>query len=334
VPEVEPHDYFGVEVTQRAAAVSDEQVDHALEAKQREHTEYLPIEGRETAQGDVMLVDVMGKIGDQPISRERELVELEETPREPLPGLAAKLTGIAAEPGDIEVELEVPLHSHGPDEPCPGDERTETARLLVTVRDVKQKVVPELDDEFAKDTGEGESLEELRQKLRQELLEADEKRAQGEAKDALVAKLLEINDVPLVPALVERHLEQLAQFQMMLMGGQGDPGAVKEQLRPDAEKTVRSTLLIQAIAEKEKVQADEADVEKRLAEMATSREENVAKIRSEYEKEDRMEGLRRVIREEKTLDMLLSRSNIVEEEPSSAADEASAADAADDAGDS
>ena len=300
VPEVEPKDYFGAEVAQRPAKADDAAVERALEEKRRALTEYRAIEGRPTEDGDVLLVDLMGKVGGQPFDKENQLVELAEPPHEPLPGLAAKLRGIAAEPQDLDVELE--LGGDG------------AARLLVTIKDVKQKVVPALDDEFAQNTGEADTLAALREKLQAQLLETDEKRAAEEAKQRLVDVILAKNDVPVVPALVEQHLERVIRLQSALMGM--DPSMaldedIKERLRGDAENTVRGAMLVGAIAKKEGVEVHEADVEKRLAELASQRGENVARVRSEYEKQGRLEQLRANLREEKTLDLLMSKANII-----------------------
>ena len=108
VPDVEPKDYFGVEVAQRPPKVSDEQLQQALEAKRGEHTEYKAIEGRVTQAGDVLMIDVLGKVGDRPVSLDARLIELGDPPKEPMPGLAAKLQGIHPEEQELEVELELP----------------------------------------------------------------------------------------------------------------------------------------------------------------------------------------------------------------------------------
>ncbi|MCK5799069.1 MAG: trigger factor [Deltaproteobacteria bacterium] len=316
VPEVEPKDYFGVEVAQRPAKVEDKDVDAALEERRRRQTEYKPIEGRTTAHGDVLLIDLMGKLGNAPYDQENQIVELAEPPKEPLAGLAAKLTGIQAEPNeeggyeDLEVELEIPAQEDGA--------AAQKARLLVTVKDIKQKIVPELNDEFAQNTGEVETLVELREKLRIQLLADDEKRAREEAKHRLIGVLLTKNDVPVVPALVEQHLDRTIRLQSEMFGLDpemltGDED-LKDRLRSEAEKTVRGALLIGGIAKKEAVEVHDADVEKKLAEVAAAQEENVARVRSDYEAQGRMEQLRAELREEKTLDLLMSKANIVVKE--------------------
>jgi len=316
LPEIEPSDYFGVEVKQRVPSITDDDVETAVRNKQREMTDFKSVEGRNTQAGDVLLVDLMGKVGEEAYSKENELVELGERPQEPLPGLAAKLTGLAPDLKELEVELEVPAHQHAAGEPCPEGEPKQKARLLVTISDVKQKVVPAIDDDFARDTGEADSLVALKEVLRKKLLEQDDKRAKDEAKQELIREITKRNNVPVVPALVERQLDQSAKMQLAMLGVNPEEHLsalepLKERMRDEAVEVVKGGLLLSAISKKEKVEVDEADVEKRLAEIAAARSQNVARVRSEYEKEGRLEALRARIREDKTLDLLMSKAKII-----------------------
>lgn len=312
VPEVEPKDYFGVEVKVRQAKVTDEGIGMALKVKQQEMTAFKTVEGRETRAGDVLMVDVMGKVGSKPIDIEKEMVELGDPPREPIEGLAAELTGIASDQEELELELELA----DPDQP--EAEVRVKSRLLVSILAVREKVVPEFDDDFAKDTGEAETLDALKEVLSKKLLEEDEQRAQDEAKETLVGKVLELNEVPVVPALVERHLERRIALQKALMGLEADAPiddeALKDRMRDDATEAVKRSLLLSAVSKKEKVEVQEADIEKKLAEIASSRGQNVARVRSEYEKEGLMTSLRDRLAEDKTLDLLMSKANIIIEE--------------------
>ncbi len=318
LPEVEPKDYFGTEVKVRKAKIADEDIERALLGKQREMTDYRSIEGRNTQQGDVLLVDIMGKSGDQVIDKEQEMIELTDPPREPLPGLAKLLTDIPTDQEELSVELDIPVTTKGEEGETAA---TEKAKLLITIKDVKQKIVPELNDDFAKDTGEAETLEGLKEVLGKKLLAEDEKNVGEEAKQQLMKNILAKNDIPVVPALVERYLDQTIQLQMSYMGIQPgtsgiDENALKEGLRGDAEEKVKSGILLEAIAKKENVEIQDADVEQKLAELAAGRSQNVARIRSEYEKEGRMTALRGRIREDKTLDLLMAKANTIEDDGS------------------
>ena len=316
VPEVEPKDYFGIEVQQRAPVVRDEDVEARLRSKQQEETQYLPIEGRNTQAGDVLLVDLMGKVGTRAVAEEDQLIDLSQPEREPIAGLVAQLTGI--DPSDEELSLDYPIPGASA-----SSEKAEQARLLVTIKDAKAKAVPDLDDDFAKDTGEAETLQGLRELIRIELLEEDNKRAREEAKQSLVRALVERNDVPVVPALVDRQLEQIVSLQTALIGLQGgqrqlgaaDRAALAEAARPDAEHAVKSSLLLAAIAKAEGLQTEDAELEQRLTEIAKQRDSSVAKVRSEYAKENRLEGLKSSLLEEKTLELLMSKAKLSVAQP-------------------
>ena len=239
-------------------------------------------------------------------------------PLEPLPGLAAALTGIPCDQEDVDVELNVPEQALPAEETPDSGRATQKARLLITVKDVKQKVVPELDDEFARDTGEAETLAQFRDVLKQKLLQADEKRAQEEAKAGLIQEVTKRNNVPVVPALVERHLEQAVRFKLALLGLDPDDHPaeeemLKERLREQSAETVKGSLLLKAIAKKENVEVQEVEIEQKLAEIATATSQNLSRVRSEYEKEGQIAGLRLRIQEDKTLDLLLSKANITRE---------------------
>jgi trigger factor len=311
VPEIEPDNYFGAEVKMRPARVTDEAVELALQAKQREHTAFQSVDGRNTRPGDVLIVDVIGKLGDQPLDFQEQLVDLSDPPREPVPGLAAALTDIAPDTKELELELEVPAEEEG--------KPVQRARLLVTVHAVREKVIPELDDDFAKDTGEAETLEQLKQALRKKLLEEDEEEARREARNRLLDAIVAQNELPAVPALVDRQLTRSVALQKALLGlGPEEAGldeeALKERMREDAEGAVKRALLLGAIAKKEQVEVQDADLEKRLAEIASARGQNVARVRSEYEKDGLLGSLRERILEDKTLDLLMSKANIITEE--------------------
>jgi trigger factor len=122
------------------------------------------------------------------------------------------------------------------------------------------------------------------------------------------------------PALVERQLDAMIQRSRLQLAMRGidyrsaglDETRMRDELRESANDEVRAAFLIDAIAEKEKVEVSEADLEKKLAEMATSRDKSVPRLKAELQKEGRLESLKHQLREEKTLDLLLGRAKINE----------------------
>lgn len=314
MPEIDPEDYFGVEVTAMRGKISDEDVERALEAKQRELTDYRAVEGRNTAAGDVVLLDVMGKVDDEPIALENKTVELsdgEAPASEPLPGLAAKLLDIAPDTEDLELEYELPAAGEG--------EAGQQAKLLVTIKDIKERVIPELDDDFAKDTGEAESLDELREVYRKKLVEQDEERAREEGKRLMLREIVKRNKVPVVPAMVDRYIDQRLRMQKAMMGMNPDEATdfdamLKEQMREEAAETVTSGMMIEAIGKKEQVEISDEEVDKRLEELAQSRNQSLAKVKADFQKKGDLDALKRRMTEEKVLDLLVSKGNLILED--------------------
>lgn len=316
---VEPKDYEGIELARRAPQVTDEDVARAIEHKRQELTEFKTIEGREALQAsDVAVVDLIGTIGERQFDKKAMMVDLGETSREPIPGLAAALVGVPVTASQHEVSFVLPTKEQQPE--IDAELSGATAALKITVVEAREKLVPALDDELAKDTGEADTLDELREKLRGKLLSEDEKRASEELKADLVKALLKSNAFVVAPALVERQLDIKLHRTRLNLAMRGidyrnaglDEQRMRDELREGANDDVRAMFLLDAIADKEKVEVSEADMEKKLAEIAQSRDQSVPRLKAELQKEGRLDALRHQLREEKTLDLLLSRAKINE----------------------
>ena len=312
---VEPKDYEGVEVSQRPPKVSDEDLQRALERKRDELTEYKVIEGRaETQPSDVVVIDMKGSVGDKPLDKDSMMIDLgAPVGLEPIPGLARALTGSPVRAENRLVEFKIPDDAAGRKEMA-----GQGVRLTITVKEAREKQVPALDDEFAKDTGEADTLAELKDKLKKKLLEEDEREVKGELKGQLVKELLKRNIFAVAPALVERQLDAMLERAKLGMALRGidlksmpvDSERLRDEMRESANDEVRAAFLLEAIAEKEKVQVTDAEMEKRLAELARARDKSVPRLKAELQKDGRYDSMKHQLREEKTLDLLLSRAKI------------------------
>ncbi len=318
---VEPKEYEGIVLGQRAAKATDEDVIAALERKRQELTEFKTIEGRTALQAnDVAVVDITGVIGERKFDKEAMMIDLGEVAREPIPGLAAALVGVPLTAQQHEVTFVLPAKAEGEGNAPAAELAGAKAALKISIKEAREKVMPALDDEFAKDTGEADTLVDLKEKTRVRLLGEDEKQAKEELKGDLVKELLKRNSFVVAPALVERQLDAMVQRTRLGMAMRGidyrtagvDEQRVRDELRESANDEVRAAFLIDAIAEKEKVEVSDADMEKRLAEMAASRDKSVPRLKAELQKEGRLDSLKHQLREEKTLDLLLSRAKINE----------------------
>ena len=317
--QVTPKDYSGVPLTRRAAKASDEQIDAEIDGLRRRLTEYKPVEGRaQTEANDVVLVEVSGRVGEHKLKHRTAAVDLTEEDGGPLPGLASRLVGLAIGADPVEVKYTIAADTKQ------AELAGQNVDLRVVIKEARQKQVPSLDDEFAKDTGEADTLAALRDKVRERLLESDRQRVRSELSQQLVKELIKRNEFPIAPALVERHAQSMVarakrQFQAAgLDPQQMDDRRMMADFREGAEHEARGNILVQAIAEREGITASDADVQKRIAELASARNETPKKLRADLERDQVMPQIEAQIREQKTLDMLISQAKITDEDPASA----------------
>jgi trigger factor len=314
--QVKPQDYAGIPLTRRAPKVADEQIAEALEGYRRQLTNYVSVEGRDvTEAADVLALEVQGKVGEHKIKRNSVVVDLADETGGPLPGLGPKLRGLSISAGKHEVKYTIPEDAETKE--LAGKEVT----LHVQIKEARERRTPALDDELAKDTGEADTLEGLKEKIRTRLLESDKKRIKRELETQVVKELIKRNEFAIAPALVDRHAEsivQRARMQLAMMGLEGeslDVAKVKDEFKGEAEEEARATVLLRAIAEREALEVTDADIQKRIAELAASRQTSAKKLRAELEQKEQMGGVRAQILEEKTLDLLVSQAKITDADP-------------------
>ena len=315
--QVTPRDYAGVPLNRRPTKVTDEEVDQALENYRRRLTQYKPVEGRtETADNDVVLVELSGKVGEHKLKKNQVAIDLENDAGGQFPGLASRLRGKPIGGDPIEVSYTLP--SEG--EPAATELAGRDVHLHVTIKEAREKQVPALDDELAKDTGEAETLDGLKTKVRERLVETDKSRIKREMSQTLIKELIKRNEFPIAPALVDRYAQLIvnrAKSQLAMMGVDVeafDDDRMRVEMRSEAEEEARGAILIQAIAEREGITSSDADLQKRIAELAAARNENAKQLRADLEKNNGLPQLEAQIREQKTLDMLISQAKITEGE--------------------
>jgi trigger factor len=314
--QVTPKDYSGLPLSRRPTNITEEQIVAELEGYRKRLTEYKPVEGRdETKAGDVVLVEVSGRVGEHRLKHRTTAVDLDEVEGGPLPGLSTRLRGIKI--GPTPVELKYTIDADTREVELAG----KPVDLRVIVKEAREKKIPGIDDELAKDTGEADTLEGLRAKIRERLEEGDKQRIRGELVQQVVKELIKRNDFPVAGALVERHQRAMlnrAKRQLQQAGldvDQMDDNRMLGEFKERAEEEARGNILIQAIAERESVTATDADLQKRIAEIAAANNETPKKIRADFEKEQALPQLQAQIREQKVLDMLISQAKIADADP-------------------
>jgi len=306
-PKVEAKDYQGLPLTRSDSKVEDKDVDDRLSQLRESMARLEAVEGRDTAQmGDFATVDYQASVDgkDFPGSKADD-VTVELAAGELVESNVAALEGTKvgetkeldyAFPADYRVE----------------DVKGKTARFKFTVKGLKKKVVPELNDDFAKETGEAQSLEELRGKIRADLEQGKRNKAQAEERAALLKALIERNTFEVPKAMVERTIDNMLENRLRAMARMGmDPrqlnldfARLREDLREEATQEVKGALLIEAIAQKENIQASDADVEKKLEELAKEAKQDISVVRKYFKGPEERQGLSLRLREEKTIEFL------------------------------
>jgi len=311
LPLVELPDWKGLQVSVKGPAVSDEDVQKEVDKLREEAARYDPVdEERATATGDFVLLDLVwqpkeaGKGGRD----ENALIEVGNAGNHP--DMNAGLEGLkAGETKQIEVAW---------GEDAAPAVAGKTVRYTVTLKGIKKKVVPERDDEFAKDLGEFGSLGELEAKIRSQLQAAEERRSDRDVKGALVDALVAKASFEVPEALVERHMSARTESLARGLAYQGiDPRKVgvdwkqyRESTREDSVKAARADILLDEIARREGVSVQDSEIDGEVARIADRSGRSREQVRAQLQKEGDIGALAARIREEKTLDLLKSNASI------------------------
>ena len=314
-PEVTVEGYLGLEVERAAVSVSEDEVQVRLKDLQETHAQLKPLETRRPIQEkDFVIIDFEGFQSGKPLEGWKVQDHLVEVGAIALVGdWDGQLIGLSQnEEKDISLTL--------PESYSKKELAGQKIDVHIKVKEIKEKILPQLDDEFAKDVGNFKTLDELKARLRQTVGEEKQVQANGAAKEKLLGTLVEKHSFPIPKSMVERHVQNLIARTELRLARQGlkleDANLDRQKLHgsflPTAEKEVRGALILQKIAEMEKLSVSEAELEERLEKMAAQVNQRAEALKSYYQKEGLLEDLRAQILEERALDFLLSQSKIRE----------------------
>ena len=310
LPLFELPEYRGLPLTTREPKVTEQDVDRELEGLREQSARYEPVEGRPAQIGDFVLLDIASQPErGQPDRNDDTLLELgsQANPAE----LNAALAGMS--PGEAKT-VQV---AYGEKHPVPALAGRRAEHTL-TLKAIKRKILPDIDDELAKDFGDFSGLAELREKLRASLLEADRRKIDREEKNALVAALVQKADFEVPETLVEHHMSARTEGVARTLAFQGvDPSQVgvdwkdyRESQREVSLKAARADILLDEIARREGLEATEAELEAQIAGLAERLKKSQEAMRAHMEKEGELTTLRARIREGKTLDLLRANARL------------------------
>lgn len=314
-PEIQVKDYLGIELEKIKLSASETQVEEALRRLQESHARLEPVKDRDRIEkGDFVTLDFSGAIDGKPFSGGKgENYLLEVGAGRALPQFEEAVIGLQV---DTPQSVQVVYPENYPNKEIAG----KAVDFSVMVREIKQKVLPPLDDEFAKDHGDCASLEELRAKIRSRL-EGEIRHYQNEdLKEKIVSRLIESHSFATPSSMVERqtrYLMERYQNQIAARGGADAEAAppmeeARKNLEARALRQVQATLLVERIGQLEKVEITDKEVQERVDHAARAAGERAKSVREFYSNADAREELRSQIAFDRTLEYLLEKARIKE----------------------
>ena len=313
MPEIKVEGYKELRAEKPEVLVTDEEVEQRLTGLREQHATYTSVEGRALADGDYAQVSLDGqpkdKAGDtKPVHMDEIMVEI--AGKNTMPEFTENLRGASAGDGRT---FDVVYAQDAAEQRLAG----KTFTYTVKVQSIKQKSLPELDDQFARQLGEFKTLDEVRKRIR-EGMEAERKHAaEHEAKDKLVAELVKRSEFEVPEALVERQIDVRLERGLRALAAQGmkpedikkmDLNRLRVGQREQALQEVKASLLLDKIAEEEKIEVGDEEINAEIEALATQSKQTPEAIRARLTRDGALDRIRNRIRSEKTLDFLYRQS--------------------------
>jgi len=290
----------GFTLSRTVEPITDDHVREQIEQLRDQRAAWLPVEDERPAPGRLVRGEVAPIEGETVHAAKPFTMVL--GAGQAIPDLEERIMQMS--PGDV-VDADVRF----PDDYSDETRRGQTRRVRITLHEVKRKELPPLDDAFATELGDFETLEALRDAVRRDLEREAERNADARVREELVGLLADANNVAPPPSLVERALHALGQAYGI------PPERFPEfatQFRPIALHQVRRDLILQAVADVEKLRASEAELDQRIARLAETRGTTPAEVYKSLDEAKRLPELERSITEEKVFAFLLSQSTVTE----------------------
>jgi trigger factor len=317
LPEIQVEGYKELRADKPEIAVTDEDVEQALANVREQHATYTTVEGRVLAEGDFAQASMDGKpknaadaeaASANPVHMDDVLIEI--GGKNTVPEFSANLTGASAgEERTFDVSYPEDI----------ADKRLAAKTFIYTVKinGIKRKSLPELNDDFAKELGEFSSLDEVRKQIRGNMEAEKRHTAEHAAKDKLVADLVKQNDFEVPESLVDRQIDLRLERGLRALAAQGmkmedlkkmDLPRLRAGQRDQAIHDVKSSLLLERIAELEKIEVSDEEVNREIDALAKQSKQTSEAVRVRLTEDGGLDRIRMRIRSEKTLDFLYHQS--------------------------
>jgi trigger factor len=314
LPDIALETSGGWELTKEVRVVTDADIDRELHDLQNRHVSLVSItEDRPVRDGDYVLISFEGFRDGQPVQGTKtENYALVVGSKSVIESVELGLLGMRK--GEVR-EIPVQFPETYQNRALAG----QTVTFRVTVNEIKERVLPALNDEFAKEVGGVDTLAELTEKLRKGQEEIAEREARRALHEAIVTRLIEANPFELPPGMVEAETEMhIADLQRQLRAQQGEAtplqisDEVRQQLREQAITRIKRELIVDEIAKREGLAVEDADVEAQLTRLAERTEQRLEYIRRQMEQTGALESIRQNILADKVLDAVAARCTVTE----------------------
>ncbi|PYV50231.1 MAG: trigger factor [Acidobacteria bacterium] len=313
MPEIKIEGYKELRAEHPEISVTNEEVEESLKNLREQKATFSPIEGRTITDGDYAQVSLDGtpkndESGTKPVHMDDVLVEI--GGKTTMPEFTENLRG--ASPGE-----ERTFDVHYPEDFSDERLRGQTFSYKVKINAVKQKSLPELNEDFAKELGEFTSVEEVRQRIREGMEHERRQTAEREAKDKLLAELIRRNEFEVPEALVEHQIDIRLERGLRALAAQGmssehmkkmDLPRLRAGQHDQALQEVKAALLLEKIAEEEKIEVGDDEINQEIEALAKQTNQAPDAIRGRLTRDGALDRIRNRIRNEKALDFLYRQS--------------------------
>ncbi len=311
-PEVELGEYTGYDVEREDVDVTEEDIMAVLNKQQEEQSQLVSVDRNEVQEGDHVIIDFEGFVnGESFPGGSAEEFTLEIGSGQFIPGFEEQLIGkeVSDEPYEVEVTF--------PEEYQAEDLAGQDAVFEVTIKEIKIKELPELDDEFAKDVSDFDTLDEYKEDIENRLQEQRDNQAARNLENEIIGKVSEAAKVEVSEQLIQNELDQMMQQMAQNLQQQGinmedyfkymgsSQEEWREENREQAADRAKNNLVLEAIAEEEGIEVSDEEIDEKLEEIAEANDQDFEQVKAFMQMQGQLESLRDGLKMEKTIDFLI-----------------------------
>jgi len=315
-PPVEISSYKGIEVNKELTIVTEEDIEKELDRMREKNARMITVDDRKLQDGDISNIDFEGFVDGTAFEGGKGTnYELAIGSGSFIKGFEEQLTGMEInEEKDITVTFPEDYHSK--------NLAAKESVFKVKLNGIKAKELPELDDEFAKDVSEFDTLKELKKSIREKFEKTNEEKAKADMENQLVDKILENVEIEIPQAMIERQIDYMIRdfdWRLSMQGANmdsylkytnSDMGKVREMFKDQAEKAVKTQLVIEEIGKIEKIEPEQENVDAQIAKLAQVYSQDVEEFKKHLKDED-VKNIKDEVKVDMTMEFLVKNSKVV-----------------------